>query len=52
MSLARERRNGGRLLGVVIESGDDRNRRALQALSTVTRETFGGAWPRRLGMAR
>jgi hypothetical protein len=51
MSHARERRNGGRLLGVVIESGDVRSRKALQALSAVTRETFGArgldisAWP-------
>jgi hypothetical protein len=51
MNHARERRNGGRLLGVVIESGDVRSRKALQALSGVTRDTFAtrgldvSAWP-------
>jgi len=40
MNPTRERRNGGRLLGVVIESDDVRSRKALQALSEVTRETF------------
>jgi hypothetical protein len=40
MSEGRQRRNGGRLLGVVIESGDVRNRQGLQSLSEVTRETF------------
>lgn len=40
MSDAQERRNGGRLLGVIIESGDVRSRTALQKLSLLTRETF------------
>lgn len=40
MSESRTRRNRGRILGVVIESADLRNRKGLQALSEVTRETF------------
>lgn len=49
--MMRQRRNGGRVLGVVIESGDVKSRKALQALSAVTRDTFRdrgfdvGAWP-------
>ena len=51
MSDFRERRNCGRLLGVVIESDDVRSRKGLQALSNLTRETFlkrgldVAAWP-------
>lgn len=40
MSGSLERRNGGRLLGVIIESGDVGSRKALQSLSLLTRETF------------
>lgn len=40
MGDVRERRNGGRLLGVVIESTDKKSLEALQALSEVTRSTF------------
>lgn len=52
MHQRRERRNGGRVLGVVIESEDVRSRKALQALSALTRETFRSRgfdvsmWPR------
>lgn len=40
MSFSRERRNGGRVLAVVIESGDNRSRTGLKALFGVTRQTF------------
>ncbi|MFN3215882.1 MAG: hypothetical protein ACE367_05255 [Acidimicrobiales bacterium] len=46
-----ERRNGGRVLGVIFMSEDVKNRKAIQSLSNLTRDTFDGrgfdvsAWP-------